>query len=295
MMIYVIPFLILILTASLFGQTPGQSEPADTWRTPFAAHRVAGNIYYVGTYDLACFLITTPQGHILINSGTKESTPLIKASVEKLGFRFSDIRVLLTMQAHFDHVAALAEIQKLTGAKMWATEADAKLLRDGGKSDFHLGAQYNFAPVSVSRVLKDKETIRFGNVEMVVHLTPGHTQGSATYSMVIEEEGKKWPVLFANMGSINEGVKLINNAKYPQIAEDYKRTFERQKSLECQIFLSAHASQYRLHEKFKPGDPYSVKTFVDPEGYKAAVQRYEDLFKKQLESERQAGQKDVRN
>jgi metallo-beta-lactamase class B len=290
MMNYVLLLLILLLSTAAVssGQNAGVGEPKDTWRTPFTPHRVAGNIYYVGTYDLACFLITTPEGHILMNSGTKESTPLIRDSVEKLGFRFADIRVLLTMQAHFDHVAALAEIQKITGAKMWATAADARLLRDGGKSDFHFGDRYRFEPVEVSRVLKDKEKIRFGGVEMEVHLTPGHTEGSSTYSMVVEEDGRKWQVLFANMGSINEGVKLIGNPKYPRIAKDYEQTFRTQKSLPCQIFLSAHASQYRLHEKYKPGQPYRITTFVDPEGYRAAVKKYEDLFQEQLARERQS-------
>lgn len=281
MLIRFVALLILIAGAGL-------SQPAplyESWRKPFPAHRIIGNVYYVGTYDLACFLITTPEGHILINTGLADSTPLIRASIEELGFRFEHVKILLTMQAHFDHVAAFAEVQRLTGARVWATEGDAPVLEDGGKSDYHLGKDYHFAPVKVDRILGDREKIRLGGTELTVYLTPGHTKGSASYAMRVWENGRDYNVLFANMNTINTGVKLVNNPKYPQIAEDYARAVHVQKELPCDVFLAAHAGQYGLHRKFKPGMPYDPNRFVDPEGYRAAVAEYENVFREQLKRE----------
>ena len=269
----------LLLSAFLVLSSLTAAEP-ENWNQPFPAHKVAGNLYYVGTADLACFLIATPKGHILINSGLAESTPLIRKSVTDLGFRFEDIRLLLTTQAHFDHTAALAEIQKLTGAKMAATAPDAPLLEDGGTSDYLFGARYRFAAVKVDRILKDGEVIEQGGTKLTVRLTPGHTKGSATYTLDEVEAGRTYHVVIVNMGSINPGTKLVNNPKYPQIASDFARTFEVQKALPCDIWVASHASQYNLAKKYKP--QYDAANFVDPEGYKAAVARYEAEYRRQL-------------
>jgi metallo-beta-lactamase class B len=250
----------------------------DSWKRPFPAHKIAGNLYYVGTEDLACFLITDPDGHILINTGLADSVPLIRDSVQKLGFKFEDIRILLTMQAHFDHVAGFAEIQKLTGAKVFATEQDAPVLEDGGKSDPILGEQYRFAPVKVDRKLKNGDSIRLGSTELRVHLTPGHTKGSVTYSMNLAHNGAKYSVLIANMGSVV--MPLVGNAKYPQIAEDFANSFRVQKALKPEIWVAAHASHYGMHDKYKSG------SFVDPSGYRQAIERFEKLYLERLERER---------
>lgn len=260
----------------------------DGWRKPFPAHRIAGNVYYVGTYDLGCFLITTPEGHILINTGLVNSVPLIRAGVQTLGFRFEDIKLLLTMQAHYDHVAAMAEVKRLTGARMFATEGDAPVLEDGGKSDFHFGKENWFPPVKVDHIIKDGEKIKLGGAELTAHLTPGHTKGSVTYSLSTADAGRTYRVLFANMGTINPGVVLVGNKKYPGIAEDYARTFRVEKALACDVFVSAHSSMYQLHSKYQPGDPYEPNRFVDPDGYKSAVARYEQIYLTQLDSERTA-------
>ena len=262
----------------------------EAWSKPFPAHRIAGNVYYVGTADLACFLIASPQGHILVNTGMPESTPLIRKSVQDLGFRFEDIRILLNMQAHIDHVGALAEIQQVTKAKVYATEGDAPVLRDGGKSDFRFGNEPAswFKPVKVDRVLKDGDYIELGGTRVRLVLNPGHTKGSGTYVMTAEEGGSSYTVCIANMGTINPGVKLVNNPNYPQIAEDYARTFRIQKELPCDVFLSAHASMYGLAEKFKPGDKYDPGRFVvKREEWVEAVRKYEDRYRKQLAEEKQ--------
>ena len=263
------------------------AQPKDEWRTPFPAHRIAGNVYYVGTYDLACFLITTPQGNILINTGIDGSAPLIRASVESLGFKVEDTKILLTTQAHNDHVAGMAEMKRMTGAKLLATDGDAPILEDGGKSDYlWTDPKYRFDPVKVDGRIKDGQIISLGGTDLTVYSHPGHTRGSASYGLTVAENGRNYRVLIANMGSINPGTVLIGNKKYPQIADDYARTFREQKKLECDIFLSSHASQYSLHEKWKPGQAYSPDTFVDPEGYKAAVARQEAAYFQWLAKEK---------
>lgn len=264
---------------------PAAAQPAD-WSRPFPAHRVIGNLYAVGTYDLACFLITSDDGHILVNTGLAESAPLIRENVESLGFRLEDVRVLLTMQAHYDHAAALAEIKKVTGAKLWATAADAPLLEDGGASDPHFQGEYTFAPVPVDRVLRDGEVIELGKIRLKLVESPGHTPGSATYTMTVSENGRDYRVAIANMGSMNPGLRLSKDPTYPGIAEDFAETFRRQQAMEVDVWVAAHASQYGLHDKYRPGDPYRPETFVDPEGFRKLVAHYEKLYREQLAAER---------
>jgi metallo-beta-lactamase class B len=264
----------------------GAVDSPEEWRRPFAAHRVVGNVYYVGTYDLACFLIVTPRGNILINTGLADSAPLIRRSVADLGFKLEDVRWLLTTQAHYDHVAAMAEIKRLTGARMLASTADAVLLEGGGKSDYHFGPEYSYAPVKVDQRVGDGETLHLGDVELTAYLHAGHTQGSMSYGLTVHEGGRDYRVLIANMGSINPGVKLLANTRYPEIAQDYARTFERQKALACDVFLASHASQYGLHRKYTPGAAYDPQRFVDPAGYRRAVAGAESAYRRQLAEER---------
>ncbi len=278
----------LLLAAMAMTLTCLAADPP-AWRQPFAAHRVVGNVYYVGTYDLASFLIVTPAGNVLINGGLADSVPLMRKSVADLGFQWKDIRWMLTTQAHFDHVAAFAEIQRTTGAKVLATEADARLLEDGGKSDFHFtGAEYHYAPVKVAERIQDGQTLKLGGTEITVYLHPGHTKGSASYAIPVTEGGRTYRVLIANIGTINPGVKLLGEPHYPGIAADYAKTFEKQKALSCDIFLSSHASQYGLHSKYTPGAAYDPARFVDPAGYQKAVAGAEAAYRKQLAEEKAA-------
>jgi len=261
------------------------SAQPDDWRKPFEGHRVVANLYYVGGYDLACFLITSPEGHILINTGLDDSTPLLRNSIESLGFRMADVKILLTMQAHWDHTAALAEIKKTTGAKMWATASDAPILEDGGMSDPQFGGRVSFAPVKVDRRIKDGETIRLGDTRLGVVLSPGHTTGSVSYTMKVREGGRDYNVVIANMASINKGKRLVDRPTYPGVAKDFADTFRKQKALPCDIWVAAHGSQYNLHAKYKAGDSYAPEIFVDPQGYLAAVERHEKLYLDQLKAE----------
>jgi metallo-beta-lactamase class B len=281
----------LIVVSGMAALLPAQvPDSFRLWNKPFPAHRIIGNVHYVGTADLACFLITTPEGHILINTGMPESTPLIRKSIRDLGFRLEDVKILLNMQAHKDHVGAFGEIQKLTKAKVYATEGDAPLLADGGKSDFRFGGEpdFHFAPVKVDRVLRDGDYIEVGGTRVKLVLTPGHTKGSGTYVLSVSEGGRPYTVCMANMGTINPGVKLVNNPKYPRIADDYARTFRVQKELPCEVFLSAHASMYKLGSKYKAGDKYDPARFVVPrERWLEAVGEYENRYRKQLAEEKQ--------
>jgi metallo-beta-lactamase class B len=265
------------------------AQPNPEWTRAFPAHRIVGNLYYVGTYDLTSYLITTPAGNILINTGLDGSAALIKASVESLGFQLKDTKILLATHAHYDHTAAMAELKRITGARFLASESDAALFEDGGKSDYLFTDQkFRFAPVKVDGRLKDGQKLSLGGTELTVYSHPGHTRGSVSYGLTIPENGRNYRVLIANLGSINPGTLLIGNNKYPQIADDYARTFRSQKGLECDIFLSSHASQYRLHDKWKPGQAYSPDTFVDPEGYKAAVARAEANYLELLAKEKES-------
>lgn len=256
------------------------------WKRPFAAHRIVGNVYYVGGWDLASFLIVTPQGHALINTGVAGSAASIARSITDLGFKVQDVHWLLTTQAHYDHVEDMAEIKRLTGARMLATVPDARVLEDGGKSDFRWGREYWYPPVKVDQRIADGEVLNLGGVAMTVHLHPGHTRGSASYSLVVREGGRDYRVLIANIGTINNGVRLTANAKYPEIADDYSKTFERQKQLSCDVFLASHAAQYKMHEKYTPGMVYRADRFLDPEGYKKAVANAEAAYRRQLAAER---------
>ena len=272
----------------LLSALPLQAQTPEGWTKPLTGHRVIGNLYAVGTYDLGVFLITSEAGHILINTGLEDSTPQIRANIESLGFELKDIAILLTMQAHFDHTGALAEIKELAGAEMWATKHDAKVLADGGFSDPHFGGEVSFAPVGVDRILVDGEVIERGETRLTVHEHPGHTRGSSSYTMTVNEDGHEYRVGIVNMGTINPGKRLFVDPTYPGVGEDFAETYRKQKAMLVDVWVAAHGSQYHLHEKWKPGQPYSPATFVDPEGLRAEVERLEAIYLEQVAAERAA-------
>ena len=278
-------FLTCCLIAAAAAPLAAQREG---WTRPFPGHRVIGNLYAVGTHDLGVFLVTSDDGHFLINTGLEDSTPLIRANVESLGFRLEDVKVLLTMQAHWDHTAALAEIKAIAGAEMWATAGDAPVLEDGGFSDPHFGGRVSFPPVAVDRVVADGEALALGAARLTVLESPGHTAGSASYVMTVREGGRDYDVVIANMGTINEGKRLVVDPTYPGVADDFAETFRRQKALDVDVWVAAHGGQYGLHDKYEPGQAYDPETFVDPEGFLAAVERLEKRYREQLAAERAA-------
>ncbi len=280
---------LLALAASAQVDFERREVTNEAWLEPFPAHRVVGDVYYVGTYDLAAFLITTPAGHILINTGVYDSADMIRTSIESLGFEFDDIEILLTTQAHWDHVADLAEIKRRTGAQLFAHEDDAPVLEDGGNSDFRFfpeGRGVIFEPVSVDRELKHGDTIELGGTVLTLHHHPGHTKGASSFTFDTEDNGRTYSVLIVNMGSINAGVELLNMPGYPEISEDYAATFAAQKALSADVWVSSHGRHFDLYDKFAPGDTYDPERFIDPEGYAAKIEEYEQLYLAQLEAER---------
>lgn len=279
MRIWAITCLVAAAAIPLAGQPEG-------WSRPYPGHRVIGNLYAVGTYDLGVFLITSEDGHILINTALEDSVPLIRKNVEDLGFRLQDVKILLAMQAHWDHTAALAEIKEFADAEMWATAGDAPVLEDGGFSDPHFGGRVSFRPVTVDKIVADGEIIRLGKTRLKVVESPGHTAGSVSYTMTVREGGREYRVVIANMGTINRGKRLVVDPTYPGVAEDFAKTFRRQKAMDIDVWVAAHGSQYGMHRKHSPGQPYSPETFVDPDGFRAAVERLEALYNAQLAEER---------
>ncbi|MEP6905842.1 MAG: subclass B3 metallo-beta-lactamase [Gemmatimonadales bacterium] len=254
------------------------------WTEPFPPFRVAGNLYYVGSKDLAIYLVATAKGHILINSGLVTSVPLIRASIEKLGFNFSDIKILLISHAHWDHDGGSAEIKALTGATYAVMDADVPVVESGGRSDF----QYGNTPASlyprtkVDRVLHDHEQVKLGQATLVAHLTPGHTKGCTTWTMKVREAGKIQDVVIVGSPNVNEGYKLVSNSSYPQIASDYERTFRVLKSLPVDIFLGAHGGYFDLQAKYALLKTGTANPFVDPAGYAKYVTDREKVFLTEL-------------
>ena len=281
--------LLLFLATAVFGFAQPYAIPAD-WTRPFPPFKMLGNVYWVGTYDLSTYLITTPRGNILINTGLESTVPQIKAGVEKLGFKLSDTKILLATHGHWDHVAGMAELKKMTGAKMIMSEADAELLESGGKADFRFGdnPESRFTPLKVDQTLKDGDKVTLGGMELTAHLHPGHTKGATSFSFDVREAGKTYHVGLINMPGINPGVKVSGMPKFPGIAEAYANTFRLQKELKFDVWLSSHAGQFRMHEKYKPGDAYSPDRFLDFNGFRAALNRLEKLYLDQLAQERAA-------
>jgi metallo-beta-lactamase class B len=287
---------VLSLAAALLVGAPsihaqnrqGAASDNAEWTRAFPPFRIIGNIYWVGSYDLSTYLITTPEGNILINTGVGDTAQQIKKSVEQLGFKLSDTKILTATHGHFDHVAGMADLKRMTGARLLVSEPERVLLETGGKADFRFGNTpgAQFEPVKVDGTFKDGESISLGGTTLVAHLHPGHTKGATSFTTDVRENGKTYRVIIANMGSINPGVKVSGMSTYPNIAQDYAHTFLAQKDMKIDVWLASHASQFRLHEKYKPGDPYSPDRFVDPQGYLASVQRLEKIYLDQLAKER---------
>lgn len=238
------------------------------WNKPFPAHKVIGNIYSVGSEQLGSFLITTPAGHILINSDYEETIPVIRAGVEQLGFKFSDIKILLGSHAHPDHMSGDALFKELTGAKVMAMEQDVPALRNmrqGGKEH------------PIDRILHDGDTVELGGTVLTAHLTPGHTKGCTTWTLKANESGKSYDVVIVGSVSLNAAV-LVNNAAYPEIADDYVRSFKTLRSLHADVFLGSHTGFYQMTQKYAKLAQGGPNPYIDPQGYQALIDSSEKAF-----------------
>ncbi len=282
---------LIMVSALLFSACAWLVDPSERLRPedflpemnqPMPPARIIGNIYYVGTNGVSSFLIVTPDGHILIDSGFNQSVPLIRDSVRALGFRFEDIRILLSSHAHFDHVAGHSMTQKLTGAQIIASRADAEVIARG---DDRLWAGWHGS--RVTRIVGDNEVVQLGGVTLKAHLTPGHTEGCTTWTMEATEAGQTYGVVFAGGYGINPGVRLVGNRAYPGIADDYAHTFRVLEALKPDVFLAQHPDLFRLEEKLqKARERATPNPFVDPDGYRKAVEAAEAAYLDQLHRER---------
>jgi metallo-beta-lactamase class B len=281
-----LPLIELLAVMAFPGNVVAQNNPG--WTEPFPPFHIAGNLYYVGSKGLANYLITTSRGHILINSDLEANVPLIRASVEKLGFKFSDIKILLISHAHWDHDAGSAIIKQITGARYMVMDADVPVVESGGKSDFQYGSVITslYQPTKVDRVLHDGDEVRLGDAVLVAHLTPGHTKGCTTWTMKVNEGGKTFNAVIVGSPNVNDGYRLVGNTLYPRIAEDYERTFQVLKSLPCDYFLGAHGGYFDMENKYARFKEGLQTAFIDPGGYKEYVAEREQAFRAELARQR---------
>lgn len=276
--VVVLGIVLLASGAGLEGQGRGQQN----FNGPFPPHKIIGNVYYVGSDQLASFLITTPEGHILVNSSFETTVPVIRAAVEKLGFTFEDIRILVGSHAHGDHMEGDALVKELTKAQVMAMEQDVPALRrmqPGGK------------PHPIDRVLRDGDEVKLGGTTMVARLTAGHTPGCTTWTLKAQEGGRSYDVVISGSIGVNPGYVLVGNKDYPQIADDYVRSFKVMRALPVDVFLGAHGAFYGMAEKFPRLEKGGANPFVDPEGFKRYVDRAEQSFTAMLEEQKKAATK----
>jgi metallo-beta-lactamase class B len=257
------------------------------WETPFPGFKIVGNLYYVGTYDLGCYLVSTRDGLILINSGAPGSFPLIKANIESLGFKLSDIKLITSTHGHWDHVGDLAELQRASGAKVLMNERDADVLESGGNIDWRnpKGRGIIYDPIKVDRRLKDGDKITLGDAQLTVHFSPGHTKGATSFTLPVKDGARAYNVLIANMPGINAGVHLLGSPGYPNMSQDFAYTIADLKKYTPDIWVSSHAGQFNLHQVYKPGDPYNPARFGDLAAYRAKIEGYDQAYHKQLAQE----------
>ncbi len=281
----------LLLSVSAYGTSALYERP--DWTMPLDPFRIADNLYYVGSRDLASYLIVTPQGDILINSSLENSPLLIEKSIAHLGFKFSDIRILLISHAHWDHDAGSAAIKRLTHARYMVMDADVPVVESGGAKDFAY-PHVKYPPAKVDRILHDGDTIQLGGVVLVAHKTPGHTRGCTTWTMRTMDEGKIVNVVIVGSWNVNNEFRLVDRprlpASYPGIANDYRKTFAILKTLPCDVFLGAHGAYFGMLAKLdhaKAGAGQSV--WIDPKGYQDAIAERQRAFESELErQEREA-------
>lgn len=276
--------LILTILAGTTIAASAWSQTSADWTEPFPPFRLAGNLYYVGSKGLANYLVATPQGLILINSDLEANVPLIRASIEQLGFKFSDVKILLISHAHWDHDAGSAKIKALTGATYMVMDADVPVVESGGRADFQYGSDpaMRYPPVHVDRVLHDGDRVQLGNVELIAHLTPGHTKGCTTWTLTVRDGKTSYNAVIIGSPNVNPGYKLVGNTAYPAIAQDYERAFRVLKSLKCDLFLGAHGGYFDLEAKYARLRAGDADAFVDPRGCAAFVEQKEQEFRSEL-------------
>ncbi len=274
------------------------AQVSPSWTTPISPFQIADNLYYVGSQDLASYLVVTAKGNILINPNLATSPPQIRASVEKLGFHWSDTRILLNSQAHFDHMGGAAEVVRETHAKNMVMDGDVSVAETGGRTDF-LSPSPNiirYAPVHVDRVLHDGDTVTLGTVTLTAHKTAGHTRGCTTWTMVSHLPGEpagatRNIVIVGGVGFWSEYHFVAvpgHPVSYPGIAQDFQHTFSALLALPCDVFLGAHGGYFDMLAKLKRYPKAGPRVFIDPAGYKEFVADAQETFTKELSKQEAA-------
>lgn len=271
------------------------------WNTPVEPFKIIDNVYYVGTAGLSSFLVTSPSGHVLIDTGLPEATPLIKASIDKLGFKLTDIKYLLNTHAHFDHTGGFAELKKDTGAQMVASAGDKPLLEGGSYPGQENEAVLKFPPVTVDRVIGEGDKITIPDLvgkgrakrdlTLTARMTPGHTPGCTSWTTVTRE--KKWnhTVVFFCSSTVALN-KLAGNLTYPGIVDDYKKTFATAKGIIADVFLAPHPEMFKMDDKRPNIDKFGVNPFVKAGEFHAYLRAEEKAFNEGLA--RQKAEADAR-
>ena len=258
------------------------------WEQPAEPVKIAGPIHFVGTQGLGSYLITTPEGHILLGTGMPSSGPMIADSIRKLGFKPEDIKVLLTWHAHADHAGAIAYLKQLSGAQLAIMDGDVAAMEDGGKSDFHYGWDWQtmgWPAAKVDRVLRDGDTVRLGDVVLTALNTPGHTRGDTSWVTTVTDGGKAYTVVWPDGLSVNPGYRVARAPSYPGIGDDYRRTAARLELLKPDIWLVSHTDRFGLDAKRARAATEGVAAFVDPEGYRQYIAAQRAAFEEEVARE----------
>ena len=263
----------LLVSLGVLLPTAARAQANPDWHRAIAGFRIAGNLYYVGTADLAAYLVATPQGNILINGNFKEDVPAIRKSIEGLGFKYADTKIILISHAHGDHDEGVGLIKSDTGAKLMVMDADVAAVEQTAPG--RPGAK-------VDRVLHDPDTVELGGATLTARLTPGHTPGCTTWTMEVADGGRTLNAVIVGSPNVNAGFILVNNRNYPQIAADYVKTFALLKTLPVDLFLGAHGAYFNLKDKLPKVSAGGPNVFVDAAGYKAYVAEREQAFEKEL-------------
>jgi len=276
---------VLSIAAFLCSATCAPAEIPASWTNPVEPTRVVGNVHYVGTEDLGSWLIVGKDGAILLDAPLDDNVALILRNVEKLGYDPAKIRILLNSHAHLDHAGGLAKIKKATGAKLYLSAQDAELAARGGRNDFAFGDTLAYPPVKADAIVGDGETIRLGDIAMTAILTPGHTKGCTTWRTTVLEGGKPLTVLF--LGSLSApGYTLIDNDKYPRILDDYRRSFDKLRDLDVDVFLANHGSFFDLTAKLKKKAEGRANPFIDRTEFPAFLEGTRSSIEKEAAQQR---------
>jgi metallo-beta-lactamase class B len=265
------------LTACSLALAPDAFAQPAGWNDPFPPHKVMDNLYYVGTKELASFLITTPEGHILLNSNYEASVPVIQAGVAELGFDFKDIKILISGHAHPDHIEGDALVKELTGAEVVVGRLEVPDVQafkhPAGKT------------LPIDRIVDEGDTVTLGGTTLTAHVLPGHTKGCLAWTLQLEEGGETYDTLIEC--SLNgQFLPYVNNEAYPNIVEDMRSTYVKARTLPAEVWVSSHGQFYGLNDKYaqlKAGGEGAPNPFIDPEGYQEHVDEFEGTFEAALE------------